>query len=246
RQSAYARRPGGPSRVPHGRGLFPAGDPPPPRPAPVCLRHQGRLLELVAHEATGRRRPHLAPAGAGGDGVRTRPDHPAVEPAVARDDLPQTGAASDGEKLPVGPLHARRRALRVRRGRDQHELGPARALCLRLRPWSPRKDPRRTQRRVCPRRRSHQPLRGQQRLAAAECARLQPPRNFQLDTLATPKPRSRKRTYAYLLRSMRTLRFLLIARAGRLTRIGGRHVLRLAENSATQALYTRIEHALIA
>jgi hypothetical protein len=47
-------------------------------------------------------------------------------------------------------------------------------------------------------------------------------RNFQLDTLAEPKPRSRKRTYADLFRSMRTLRFLLIARAGRLTRIGGR------------------------
>ena len=71
-------------------------------------------------------------------------------------------------------------------------------------------------------------------------------RNFQLDTLAEPKPRSRKRTYAYLLRSMRTLRFLVIARAGRLTRIGGRNVLRLAENPATKALYTRIEHALIA
>jgi hypothetical protein len=71
-------------------------------------------------------------------------------------------------------------------------------------------------------------------------------RNFQLDTLAEPKPRSRKRTYAYLLRSMRTLRFLLIARAGRLTRIGGRNVLRLAANPATQTLYTRIEHALIA
>jgi len=71
-------------------------------------------------------------------------------------------------------------------------------------------------------------------------------RNFQLDTLAEPKPRSRKRTYAYLLRSMRTLRFLLIARAGRLTRIGGRNVLRLAQNPATQALYTRVEHALAA
>ena len=71
-------------------------------------------------------------------------------------------------------------------------------------------------------------------------------RNFQLDTLAEPKPRSRKRTYAYLLRSMRTLRFLLIARAGRLTRIGGRNVLRLAQNPATQVLYTRVEHALAA
>lgn len=71
-------------------------------------------------------------------------------------------------------------------------------------------------------------------------------RNFQLDTLAEPKRRSRKRTYAYLLRSMRTLRFLLIARAGRLTRIGGRHVLRLAQNPATEALYTRVDHALAA
>jgi hypothetical protein len=62
----------------------------------------------------------------------------------------------------------------------------------------------------------------------------------------TPRRRSRKRTYAYVVRSMRTLRFLLITRAGRLTRIGGRHVLRLAQNPATEALYTRIQHALAA
>src|SRR6201993_902281 len=43
-------------------------------------------------------------------------------------------------------------------------------------------------------------------------------RNFQLDALATPKPRSRKRTYTYLIRSMRTLRFLLVSRGGRVTR----------------------------
>ena len=70
--------------------------------------------------------------------------------------------------------------------------------------------------------------------------------SFQLDTLAEPKPRSRKRTYAYLFRSMRTLRFLLIARAGRLTRIGGRQVLRLAENPATEVLYGRIAQRLAA
>jgi hypothetical protein len=69
-------------------------------------------------------------------------------------------------------------------------------------------------------------------------------RSFQLDTIAEPRPRSRKRTYSYVLRSMRTLRFLLITRAGRLTRIGGRNVLRLAQNPATQALYARLEHAL--
>ena len=71
-------------------------------------------------------------------------------------------------------------------------------------------------------------------------------RSFQLDTIATPRRRSRKRTYAYVARSMRTLRFLLITRAGRLTRIGGRNVLRLAQNPATEALYARIQHALAA
>jgi hypothetical protein len=45
---------------------------------------------------------------------------------------------------------------------------------------------------------------------------------------------------------MRTLRFLLVARAGRLTRIGGRHVLRLAHNAATEALYAQIDHRLAA
>ena len=71
-------------------------------------------------------------------------------------------------------------------------------------------------------------------------------RSFQLQTLATPKPRTRKRTYAYALRSMRTLRFLLIARAGRLARIGGRQVLRMTQNPVTQALYNRVSHALAA
>src|SRR6266536_1936200 len=71
-------------------------------------------------------------------------------------------------------------------------------------------------------------------------------RSFQLDTLSVPKPRSRKRTYAYLIRSMRTLRFLLVTRAGRLTRIGGRRVLRLSHNPATEALYAELDHRLAA
>jgi Transposase DDE domain group 1 len=71
-------------------------------------------------------------------------------------------------------------------------------------------------------------------------------RSFQLDTIATPRRRSRKRTYAYVLRSMRTLRFLLITRSGRLTRIGGRNVLRLAQNPATETRYARIQRALTA
>lgn len=43
---------------------------------------------------------------------------------------------------------------------------------------------------------------------------------------------------------MRPLRFLLIARAGRLSRIAGRQVLRMTVNPATEALYTRISRAL--
>ena len=70
-------------------------------------------------------------------------------------------------------------------------------------------------------------------------------RGFQLHTVATPKPRTRKRTYAFALQSMRTLRFLLINRAGRLSRINNRQVLRLSENAATQTLYTQISHALM-
>jgi hypothetical protein len=43
---------------------------------------------------------------------------------------------------------------------------------------------------------------------------------------------------------MRTVRFLLVTRAGRLSRIGGPHVLRLAHNPATEALYASIHHRL--
>lgn len=71
-------------------------------------------------------------------------------------------------------------------------------------------------------------------------------RGFQLATLATPKPRSRKRTFAFTLRSLRTLRFLLIARAGRLSRIHGRQVLRLATSPPTQHLYQQVAQRLAA
>jgi len=63
----------------------------------------------------------------------------------------------------------------------------------------------------------------------------------QLDAGAEPKRRSRKRTYAFLFRSMRTLRFLVIARAGRVVRIGGRTRLRLAQNPGVQQLYERLD-----
>lgn len=54
-------------------------------------------------------------------------------------------------------------------------------------------------------------------------------RSFQLHSaLATPKPRSRKRTYAYRIASMKTLRLRFINRAARLARISGRKVVRFA------------------
>jgi hypothetical protein len=43
---------------------------------------------------------------------------------------------------------------------------------------------------------------------------------------------------------MRTLRFLLIARAGRVARIDGRQVLRLTTNPATESLYVPVALAL--
>jgi len=72
-------------------------------------------------------------------------------------------------------------------------------------------------------------------------------RSFQLHSnLATDRPRSLKRTYSYRIMSMRTLRFLLINRAARVTRISGRKVLRFAANPATEILYQRITDPLAA
>ena len=69
-------------------------------------------------------------------------------------------------------------------------------------------------------------------------------RGFQLDTIAENKPPSPKRTYMYVLHSVRTLRFLIISKAGRLVRIGGRNVLRMSRNSDTQRLFEDLELAL--
>ena len=72
-------------------------------------------------------------------------------------------------------------------------------------------------------------------------------RSFQLhSTLATPKTRSRKRTYSYRIASMKTLRFLLINRAARLARISGRKILRFSSNPATETLYDRVSDHLAA
>ena len=86
---------------------------------------------------------------------------------------------------------------------------------------------------------------GQERVATSQRPRPQPAAQLSAPHARGPEAGSSKRTYAFVLRSMRTLRFLLIARAGRLARIDGRRqVLRLSENPATEALYGRVVHAL--
>src|SRR5713101_6237400 len=65
-------------------------------------------------------------------------------------------------------------------------------------------------------------LQRQHGLAATQRRRPQPHWELPARPLREPKSRSRKRSYTYLMHSMRTLRFLLITRAARLTRIGDR------------------------
>ncbi len=69
-------------------------------------------------------------------------------------------------------------------------------------------------------------------------------RSFQLDTIAETKGISRKRTCTHLLHTIRTIRFRIINKAGRLVRVSGRNAPRMATNSSTQTLFERIELAL--
>ena len=57
-------------------------------------------------------------------------------------------------------------------------------------------------------------------------------RSFQLDTIAETKGISRKRTCTHLLHTIRTIRFRIINKAGRLVRVSGRNALRMATNSS--------------
>lgn len=68
--------------------------------------------------------------------------------------------------------------------------------------------------------------------------------NFQIETGAQRRRRSRKHTTLPLLKTVQTLRFVLFHRAAALVHPGGKPKLRLVNNAATRRLYTRIEHAL--
>ena len=68
--------------------------------------------------------------------------------------------------------------------------------------------------------------------------------NFQIETGAERRRRTRKHTTLPLLQTIQTLRFVLFTRAAVLVRSGGVARLRLADNPATRQIYTRIESAL--
>ena len=68
--------------------------------------------------------------------------------------------------------------------------------------------------------------------------------NFQIETGAERRRRSRKHTTLPRLQTIQTLRFVFFNRAAAWVRPGGTPTLRLANNSATRRIYTRIEHAL--
>jgi hypothetical protein len=68
--------------------------------------------------------------------------------------------------------------------------------------------------------------------------------NFQIETGAERRRRSRKHTTLALLRTIQTLRFVFFNRAAALVRPSGIPTLRLANNAATRRTYRRIENAL--
>ena len=68
--------------------------------------------------------------------------------------------------------------------------------------------------------------------------------NFQIDTGAEQRRRSRKHTALPRLSTVQTLRFTLFHRAALLLRPAGKSILRLAKNPATENLFRRIEREL--
>jgi hypothetical protein len=69
-------------------------------------------------------------------------------------------------------------------------------------------------------------------------------RGFQIDTGAARRPRTLKRTFAYVLQSLATLRFELIHQPVRIARPSGRLQLRFAVSPRAQAEIQRYERAL--
>jgi hypothetical protein len=68
--------------------------------------------------------------------------------------------------------------------------------------------------------------------------------NFQIETGASRRAPTRKRTVLPVLQTIQTLRFVLFHRAAQIVRPGGALRLRLTDNEATRQVFTRIRNAL--
>jgi hypothetical protein len=70
-------------------------------------------------------------------------------------------------------------------------------------------------------------------------------KNFQLATHQAPaKKRTSSRTTSFTFESLKSLRFKIIARAGRVVNTSGKSVLKLAQEPKVEAEYRKIERAL--
>jgi hypothetical protein len=69
-------------------------------------------------------------------------------------------------------------------------------------------------------------------------------RSFQIDTGAARRPCTLKRTFAYVLQSLATLRFELIQQPVRLARPAGRPELRFSVSPRARERIRRCEHAI--
>ena len=70
-------------------------------------------------------------------------------------------------------------------------------------------------------------------------------KNFQLAThQATAKKKSSKRTTSYAFESLKSLRFKIIARAGRVVNVAGKSILKMASEPKVEADYRKIERAI--
>jgi hypothetical protein len=67
---------------------------------------------------------------------------------------------------------------------------------------------------------------------------------FQMDALRRPRPPTHKRTTAFAISSIRTVRFEWLNRAARLLAPGGARVLRLSANPAVQQTFTQAQKTL--
>jgi len=69
-------------------------------------------------------------------------------------------------------------------------------------------------------------------------------RRFQMETTAQARPRTRKRTFLYVLESIKTARFKWLNVAGRLVTTNGTRTLRLTDITAVHRRYETLECAL--